>query len=102
NDLASVAFGRHFWCALHADHAVTCAGASNDGQLGDVVEVYRGPGARGETWEGPLAVPRVAGAIEIATGSSHACALDAKGRVQCWGDDSGQLGRGRPVTDASP
>jgi alpha-tubulin suppressor-like RCC1 family protein len=42
----------------------------------------------------PRRVPGVDGAIHLAMGLRHACALRNDGSVWCWGvDDSGQLGR---------
>jgi alpha-tubulin suppressor-like RCC1 family protein len=48
----------------------------------------------------PRAVPDLATSLEGATvtsgdsGSDHACAVDSRGRVHCWGDNgAGQLGR---------
>lgn len=52
----------------------------------------------------PALVPGVEGAVQIALGYGHACALTAAEEVLCWGlDTHGQLGRGAgPGWDATP
>lgn len=41
--------------------------------------------------------------VQIATGTDHACAVDAQGRVICWGSNgAGQLGRAEGVEPPEP
>lgn len=43
----------------------------------------------------PTRVPGLEGAIQVATGGGHSCAITADGAVYCWGgNNSGQLGDG--------
>lgn len=80
--------GESHTCALLADHAVDCWGTDGTGQLG------RGT-LSGAVNPVPVTVTGVAGAIDVAAGYAHTCAVLNGGSVMCWGDDSnGQLGRG--------
>src|SRR5262249_41653334 len=48
----------------------------------------------------PVPVSGLAGAVALASGQAHNCALLADGRVVCWGyNPSGQLGDGTRVED---
>jgi hypothetical protein len=85
---AQVTTGEFHTCARLADGTVQCWGLDNVGQLG-----------RGVTSASPEAVPApvsgLAGAIDVAAGYAHTCAVIGGGSVLCFGDDSnGQLGRG--------
>ncbi len=93
-DLAHViglAAGDSHTCAILDDGTVRCWGDNSAGQLGD--------GSFGPS-STPVAVTGIGGgagpgAIAIAAGSFHTCALLANGAVSCWGDDNwGQLGAG--------
>ena len=43
----------------------------------------------------PVLVSGVSGAVDLAAGFSHTCALESDGDVVCWGENSdGQLGDG--------
>jgi alpha-tubulin suppressor-like RCC1 family protein len=82
---ASVAAGQNFTCALRADASVACWGTNSLGQLGDNTTVT--------PRLAPVAVQGGVGAVSVVAGANHACALQATGRVLCWGDNSaGQLG----------
>jgi alpha-tubulin suppressor-like RCC1 family protein len=91
-DLArEVRAGARHTCALLEDGSVTCWGSGAYGQLG-----Y---GNSGDQWAPPEAVPLSDGAVAIATGSRHTCALLVDGTLRCWGDnEQGQLGYGHPVS----
>ena len=82
--VTEVACGDGFACTL-AGGKVTCWGDNSEGQRGDA-------GLATSTVKTTLSL---SGQIAIATGGSHACALDANGQVVCWGwNNHGQLGRG--------
>ena len=96
------------WGTSHSGGMVQVAG------LGDVVEVACGTTDRacartsqGEVWcwgsfaepTGPSPVPLqvagIAGALQVAVGSTTACALISGGSVRCWGQNHyGQCGDG--------
>jgi alpha-tubulin suppressor-like RCC1 family protein len=94
NAVAVTAGGR-FACALRQGGKVACWGGDNyAGQLG---MGKQGPGSRV-----PADVVGLAGAVAIAAGDSHACALLGNGQVMCWGTNTDhQLGDGtntaRPI-----
>jgi len=86
-----VALGFHFSCRFRDDQ-LACWGANNDGRLGD-----------GTTIDAlvPHAVTTPGPVLEVATGSTHACARiadtsrSARSQVVCWGNNrAGQLGDG--------
>jgi alpha-tubulin suppressor-like RCC1 family protein len=84
-DVASTATGGYHACALTRAGGVKCWGNNDFGQLGDSSTVQR------------LAAVDVtgiaSGAVAIAAGEMHTCALGTDGRVKCWGrNDLGQLG----------
>jgi len=69
-----------------------CWGGSDKGQIGI---------ATPETWLAPTHV--MDGAIDVALGADHACALVAGGQVMCWGgDDEGELGTGEGASSVVP
>jgi alpha-tubulin suppressor-like RCC1 family protein len=75
---AQIVFGRAHGCALPGDGRVRCWGENDKGQLGrpsDGTAVAQGPGE----------VPGLGGVVQIAAGADATCALDAAGRVLCWG-----------------
>lgn len=86
-----VACGHMHNCALRDDGRVLCWGSHHDYRIGyDTLEDVGKQRSPAEV--GPLPLT---GVIQVATGSSHSCALLAGGRVRCWGaGTSGQLGRG--------
>jgi alpha-tubulin suppressor-like RCC1 family protein len=82
-------------CALISDGTVRCWGSNSVGQLGD------GTTASSTT---PVTVANLSGgAIDVAVGSSHSCAVIADGTVQCWGlNFVGQLGNGSTIGSVTP
>lgn len=93
--VVAVAAGDGFSCAVTAAGSVSCWGRNDYGQLGD-----------GTT--GASAVPvgvagLTGGAVAVAAGADHACAILAGGALRCWGrNDAGQLGIGSLVDSATP
>lgn len=86
---ASVDISHQTACARWADGRVACAGDNRAGLLG-TLDV-----ASSASWVG---IAEVDDAIDLALGTSFACALRSGGTVWCWGDDSvGQTGR--PIPD---
>ena len=78
--------------AVEPDGHVVCCGISDQGQTGVVVAPDASPCAAGPC-AGPVDVPTVTGAVQVAAGTYHACATLANGNIACWGRaDFGQLG----------
>lgn len=78
-----VTAGEYHVCSRMEDRTVRCWGLDERGQLG---------GGRPRD-RGPLAVPGVRGAAQLALGFSHSCARLDDGAVVCWGAASqGQRG----------
>jgi alpha-tubulin suppressor-like RCC1 family protein len=82
-------------CALTAVGAVRCWGLNAYGQLGN-----------GTTTNATIAVNVVGflrGALGIAAGGGHACAISSAGHVRCWGwNSTAQLGNGSTVNSTVP
>ena len=90
-----VSVGGYFTCALTSGGAVECIGENNVGQLGNGTTSF----ASTTTWQTAIA----SGAVGVAAGDSHACALMANGHAYCWGSNSdGQLGDGTNTQRTSP
>jgi hypothetical protein len=89
----AVALGTGHGCAIKADQSVMCWGKNDAGQLG--------PPASSTPSATPVTVPQAAGAVAIAVGDHHSCAITLSGAV-CWGanDDPAILGGGSPVAAA--
>jgi alpha-tubulin suppressor-like RCC1 family protein len=88
-DIASIAAGHDFTCALRVTGSVRCWGANDFGQLGDGVGGF----LQGRFEPAPVAVDDLTDVIAIAAGRQHACAVRVGGTVHCWGDNRlGQVG----------
>jgi alpha-tubulin suppressor-like RCC1 family protein len=86
-----------FSCVDQMSGIVQCAGDNTYGQLGN--------GSIGMPWFTPYpqTVGNGAALRGVATGSSHACALDPNGAAFCWGSGSyGKLGTGATGSSGSP
>jgi alpha-tubulin suppressor-like RCC1 family protein len=87
-----VSAGDEYACALLADGTARCWGLGESGQRGD--------GSFGTFALDPVAVDGLTGAVSLATGYGHTCALLADATMRCWGENrEGQLGNG---TTADP
>ena len=87
----AIGANRDYTCGLTSDGAVYCWGIERECNFGDDNndDYYTSPTAPTQNING--------GAVQVATGHQHACALMDDGSVVCWGDDStGQLGNGSP------
>jgi alpha-tubulin suppressor-like RCC1 family protein len=86
-------------CAVLADQSVYCWGANAWFQSGP----QQGQGANVST---PQQIAGLDGAVGLAAGGSHTCALTERGRVStvsCWGSNASyQLGRTTGYTSAVP
>lgn len=93
-DAIGASVGDDFACALARDGTVSCYGRNGSGQLGAEYSQLSSADL--------LPVSRLAGAQEIATGASHACARTSDS-VHCWGRGTeGQLGSARVSRAPSP
>ncbi|MGH3646150.1 MAG: Ig-like domain-containing protein [Micromonosporaceae bacterium] len=91
----AVAAGGFHSCAILGDGTVKCWGSDGMGQLGD--------GNPGDTSATPVVVSGLTGAVALALGEFHSCALRTGGTVSCWGHNGfGQLGDGTKVDKAAP
>lgn len=82
-------------CAVLSTGIVKCWGWRGNGNLGD--GTVASTNSLNSTT--PVTVLGVSGAVAVATGSSHSCALINNGQVKCWGlNSSGQLGNGTSTT----
>ncbi len=81
----AVAAGLYHSCALTVAGGVKCWGYNGQGQLGDNTTTQR---------NAPVDVAVLSGgALAVAAGGSHTCALTTAGGVKCWGNNGdGQLG----------
>lgn len=97
--VSRLTLGHDFSCALLESGDVRCWGEGVEGKLGygDFEHIGDDPG------EMPPENVNIAGkAIDLAAGSSHACALLDTGTVKCWGrGDEGQLGSGTTLNQVS-
>ncbi|MFP5224634.1 MAG: RCC1 repeat-containing protein [Actinomycetota bacterium] len=91
--IVAIGAGRASTCGLFdqntsdtSDDIVKCWGDNSKGQLGDFTTTDRLT---------PVPVTGTRGAIGLAVGADHACALLSSSSMRCWGaNESGQLGDG--------
>ena len=87
--MTKVAVSAGYFCGLHDNGTITCAGANNYGQLGNG---KFNPVFFDLTLE---QVVDIGDAVDMSLGYDHSCAVHASGEVSCWGrNDHGQLGNG--------
>lgn len=96
--VVGIATGIGHACALTSSGAVYCWGRNTDGQMGDGTIVPKDiatPVCQTGSGAGCSGGAAFVGAVGIAAGNSHTCALMLNGEVQCWGQAaSGQIGDG--------
>lgn len=82
-------------CALLSDATARCWGSNGWGQLGNGESLNES--------STPVVVSGLSGAVAIAAGAAHTCALLSDGSVRCWGENRvGQLGDGSKVERSTP
>jgi alpha-tubulin suppressor-like RCC1 family protein len=92
----AVSAGLAHSCALTTDGAVWCWGRNDSGQVGDSSRAAS---------TGPVrlrfgSAPRI---VQLVSGAAHNCALDASGRVWCWGRNTrGAVGDGTTTSRLAP
>jgi RHS repeat-associated protein/uncharacterized repeat protein (TIGR01451 family) len=93
--VAGIKTGGYQTCARLTSGAVKCWGLNDNGQLGD------GTTTQHTT---PVSVSGItSGAVSIATGYSHSCAMLTGNVLKCWGSNSdGQLGNGDVLYSTTP
>jgi alpha-tubulin suppressor-like RCC1 family protein len=90
-----VTAGDEFACALLANGTAKCWGLGESGQRGD--------GTFGTFALTPVAVNGLTGAVGLAAGYGHTCALLSDATMRCWGENrEGQLGNGTTATPGIP
>lgn len=88
-----IAVGFHHTCALVEGGRVLCWGANQHGQLGD--------GSEDRQSHEPREVRGLEGAVALAAGSQHTCAVRGAGTVVCWGYNGADLLGNPDVTRTS-
>ena len=87
--------GDEFACALLGDGTAKCWGLGESGQRGD--------GTFDTFALEPVAVSGLTGAVALAAGYGHACALLGNGTIRCWGGNGeGELGNGTTASPGTP
>lgn len=95
--LTQLKLGQNLSCGIaDGTGAVYCWGDNAHGQLGVL------PSSAAQI-EVPTAIPGVTGAIDLAVGAQHVCALLDDDSVMCWGrNEMGQLGIGSIANAGAP
>jgi alpha-tubulin suppressor-like RCC1 family protein len=90
----SIAAGNHHTCSI-VGGGVRCWGFNAQGQLGN--------GTTAPSLVPVQAIAAGSGAIAIAAGGEHSCAVLSPGGLRCWGsNDEGQLGNGTTTPSLVP
>jgi hypothetical protein len=86
-EMSASSFLRESLCMIDRAGLLRCFGDNRHATLGPITE--------GQTLATPID-PGIPGAVRVATGGGHACALDAAGALFCWGrHDGGAFGEER-------
>jgi alpha-tubulin suppressor-like RCC1 family protein len=92
SDAVALSTGTSQSCAVKKSGAVVCWGAIGTGLESSGVDAP----LESRFSSTPVPVAKVKGAVAVAVGAAHACALDKAGAVWCWGNNAaGQLGTGK-------
>jgi alpha-tubulin suppressor-like RCC1 family protein len=95
----AISAGREHACALLSDGTVGCWGGNDEGQLGDGTTTPSSTPVAVTTLIGT----KLAGAVAVAAGAFHTCALLSGGTVVCWGaNEVGELGNAMNFASYSP
>lgn len=90
-DAVEIKASNHTTCARSRAGEVSCWGSNYAGQVSPTPSLCSRPPPNVESQcpqPLPLKVPGVSGAVAIAVGRRHACAILLDGTVTCWGDNS--------------
>ena len=91
----AMALGEQHTCAVTIDGTAQCWGYNGAGQLGN--------GTSGNSATPEPVTGLSSGALNIAGGYEHTCAVTDAGAVQCWGNNvHGQLGNGTTTLSTTP
>lgn len=102
---STLSAGADHSCALEADGAAWCWGVNDYGQIGvaAVGEACPAFGSAQPCRTSPVAVESGLRFTALSAGTSHTCAVTARGAAYCWGRGTeGQLGDGRAASSAAP
>ncbi len=101
--VAAIAAGLQHACALTNGGGVLCWGLNLSGQLGNPNVPPTSADVISRSLVPVGVVGLTTGAIEIAAGYAHTCAITSDGGVGCWGyNHSGQLGDGTRLPSGVP
>lgn len=95
SNIASVATGEYYTCAVTRSGGAKCWGSNGDGQLGDGTKTLNTK---------PVDVVGLTSGVDvIKAGGSHTCAVTTSGGAKCWGNNAnGQLGDGTTTQRLTP
>jgi alpha-tubulin suppressor-like RCC1 family protein len=90
-----VTAGNRYTCGRRNNGDAACWGSGTHGQLGDSAST---------TSPAPVAVTSLSRVLGLSAGTgSHTCAVDTRGSIECWGNNShGQLGNGTTTDSNQP